>query len=211
MGNVVMLEDWTSDDPLVRENRRMRQDAATMAREIVRLREIERKAFEVMQHVNTGEVDAHGAKACYAMVELGRVLDFPVHASILADGRAKRQAVLDLLNARGPMPYRDIRAALNEGDGLSTLLAVMKQRGELGQTVLGKRNFLWRALVKHSALKTMGPAPEPEASPEPPRPRHVRVVRLLDKPASQTGRGGQCAISSHGSLQCHLGERGLLL
>lgn len=80
--NVIMLEDWTGGDPLQLEMHGQQSlvapDIRALTREIIRLREIERAAMEIMQHVNTGDIDASGPKACYAVVELGRVLDFPV-------------------------------------------------------------------------------------------------------------------------------------
>lgn len=83
--NMQLLEDWTERDPLDRgngqvehETRLMVADARSMAREILRLREIERRAMDILQHVNTGDIDAHGTKACMAVIDLGEALGFPV-------------------------------------------------------------------------------------------------------------------------------------
>ena len=76
MGQVIEFptEDWTHGDPLVTELDEMRRDAGKMAREIVRLRAIERAAARVMQHHSVFEITAHAPLACMAVVELETAL-----------------------------------------------------------------------------------------------------------------------------------------
>lgn len=124
--------------------------------------------------------------------------------AILDAARAKRQAILDLLNERGPMTYRDIRAALNANDNLSCILNVMRDRGELGQEGSGRHSMKWRALVKESGRVTLGPVPSGRRNePEPMPSKHARVVRLLDR--QNYSSGGQCANVRRSYLQSSLG------
>lgn len=78
MSTITRMEDWTPHDPLVTENRLLRQDARAMAKELTRLRAIERNARAVMAHHHAGAIDARGALACMALVELGASVYMPV-------------------------------------------------------------------------------------------------------------------------------------
>lgn len=114
----------------------------------------------------------------------------------------KRQAVLDLLNARGGMVFADIKTALSANQSLSGVLHVMAQRGEIakGRRITGNQ-IEWIAQVKATATIRMGPLPANlhiAQSPERRAPGS-RIVRLLDKP--NTSRGGQCALDAHHGIQ----------
>lgn len=74
MGEVVKFEDWTHADPLVVENRLLRQDIAMMAREIARLRRIECAAAELKEMVAQEKIRPFSPLACQAIVDLGSAL-----------------------------------------------------------------------------------------------------------------------------------------
>lgn len=83
--NVIQFEDWTHGDPVELDNQRreaeqqerMLADMRKMAREIVRLRRIERAAEQVfMQHAG-GNILPQSPMACQSIVDLGRSLLVP--------------------------------------------------------------------------------------------------------------------------------------
>jgi len=69
-----IVEEWTHGDPLVSELETIKRDSVAMAREIVRLRAIERASAKLMQHHAVGEVLAQAPLACLAAVELETAL-----------------------------------------------------------------------------------------------------------------------------------------
>lgn len=82
--NITHLEDWTASDPLVADNRRLRVENRTlradvrgMAREIARLRRIERLAVQVVELNARGDFNAQAPLACYTVVELRQALLVP--------------------------------------------------------------------------------------------------------------------------------------
>lgn len=118
----------------------------------------------------------------------------------------KRQAVLDLLNARGGMVFADIKTALDATQSLSSVINIMARRGEVtkGPRVTGNQH-LWLPTATRAAPVRFGQEnepqqPEPDTSAMPAAQRRChRIVRLLDKP--NTSRGGQCAINEHRGIQ----------
>lgn len=79
--NIAHLEDWTATDPLVADNRHLRMqnrtlqaDIRAMAREIARLRRIERLAAQVIDLNARGDFSPRAPLACYTVVELEQAL-----------------------------------------------------------------------------------------------------------------------------------------
>lgn len=134
-------------------------------------------------------------------------------AEVYAIAAQKRQAVLDYLHANGPTRLRTIAGALGmHPDDLSPIVCTLYRWKEVRRADTAGRIALWEAVATTTHLI------EPRrAQPTPPRieapaedPPGLRRIKQLDKPASQTGHGGQCASSHYSSLQCNFGERRLV-
>lgn len=125
-------------------------------------------------------------------------------AQVHIDAAQKRQSVLDYLHAIGPAKLRTIAAALDvHPDDLSPIICTMHRWKEVRRVDAVGRIALWEAVATTTHIieprQHQPAAPKFEAPAE--DPSGLRRVSLLDKPASQTGRGGQCAGTPYGSLQ----------
>lgn len=131
-------------------------------------------------------------------------------AEVHAIAAQKRQAVLDYLHANGPTKLRTIAAALGmHPDDLSPIVCTLYRWKEVRRADTAGRIAQWEAVATTTHLiepRRAQPA-APKIEPPAEDPPGLRRVKLLDKPASQTGRGGQCASTHYGSLQCNFAER----
>ncbi len=148
----------------------------------------------------------------------------------LEAARKRRQVILDLLHERGTMTRVELRDALSyvSDDTLGNTLSRMTKKGEI-EYLPGKQSHrhirpLVRETFSHDPSSNIAKAREnnpacrkgykPKRIIETTEPTKenipgLRVVNQLDKPASQTGTGGQCAGRSYSTLQCNFNERSL--
>lgn len=141
-------------------------------------------------------------------------------AEIFEASRKTRQAILDHLNANGPMKLAPLAEALGIGkEELSMHIHTMYRRGEIVRANVPGRFATWQAAVKETfridydpvlavekARAAQGLIADKSAARSVPG---LRVVRLLDKTGHSAG--GQCAGRNFGSLQCNFSERSVRL
>ncbi len=135
---------------------------------------------------------------------------------------ARRQKILDALNYLGAMRLAELALYVCESKYQTSIdLNTAQTRGEAvyikgGRGKAGK----WHAVAKAATFadpheyKSKAAETKMREQQDKARERAVpglRVVRLLDKPASRTDSGGQAVRRDHGSLQCNLNERSVQL
>lgn len=140
----------------------------------------------------------------------------------IIEGAIRRQQIINVLLEHGPLMLAEIAECTGyTKDRCSNDLNTAQARGEVEQVQgTNRKNGRWVALTRiatfsdprqYSArqreqmLKRMQDKVNEKSVPG------LRVVRLLDKPASKVGTGGQCAGRGYGSIQCNFHEKGLHL
>lgn len=133
---------------------------------------------------------------------------------IVRTTRQRRQRIVAWLHANGPAPRSLIAQAIGiQPDILTMDLAMLQSAGQIEKIGTMGKSVTWRATgqpdeaaecdittvrqkQQQTALQRLHRQQAAESLPG------YRFIRLLNKPARETGRGGQCAITHHGSLQC---------